>query len=145
MPLAKLLGSTYGVAGLKAALKLSAATSASRGRRWLRSPHADVRALARRAGTVRGGRYACLLPDTDRILLGPGPSLTLAARDARHGGADGQPSRSVMMRCWTMCASRLLRLFRAPEGSFALAVSGTGTSGMETAVANLVPTARACW
>jgi alanine-glyoxylate transaminase/serine-glyoxylate transaminase/serine-pyruvate transaminase len=34
--------------------------------------------------------------------------------------------------------ARLGRLFRAPEGSFACAVSGTGTSGMETAVANLV-------
>ena len=34
--------------------------------------------------------------------------------------------------------SRLTRLFRAPEGSFALAISGTGTAGMETAVANLV-------
>jgi alanine-glyoxylate transaminase/serine-glyoxylate transaminase/serine-pyruvate transaminase len=32
----------------------------------------------------------------------------------------------------------LARVFRAPEGSLALAVSGTGTSGMETAVANLV-------
>jgi alanine-glyoxylate transaminase / serine-glyoxylate transaminase / serine-pyruvate transaminase len=30
------------------------------------------------------------------------------------------------------------RVFRAPEGSLALAVSGTGTSGMEAAVANLV-------
>jgi alanine-glyoxylate transaminase/serine-glyoxylate transaminase/serine-pyruvate transaminase len=34
--------------------------------------------------------------------------------------------------------ARLERLFRAAEGSFAFAVSGTGTSGMETAVANLV-------
>jgi len=34
--------------------------------------------------------------------------------------------------------ARLGRLFRAPDGSFAFAVSGTGTSGMETAVANLV-------
>ena len=34
--------------------------------------------------------------------------------------------------------ARLMRVFRAAEGSFALAVSGTGTSGMETAVANLV-------
>ena len=33
---------------------------------------------------------------------------------------------------------KLVRLFRAPEGSFAFAVSGTGTAGMETAVANLV-------
>ena len=34
--------------------------------------------------------------------------------------------------------AKLTRLFRAPEGSFAFAVSGTGTSGMETAVANTV-------
>jgi alanine-glyoxylate transaminase/serine-glyoxylate transaminase/serine-pyruvate transaminase len=33
---------------------------------------------------------------------------------------------------------RLARIAHAPEGSFAFAVSGTGTSGMETAVANLV-------
>jgi alanine-glyoxylate transaminase/serine-glyoxylate transaminase/serine-pyruvate transaminase len=34
--------------------------------------------------------------------------------------------------------ARLTRLFRALDGSLALAVSATGTSGMETAVANLV-------
>jgi alanine-glyoxylate transaminase/serine-glyoxylate transaminase/serine-pyruvate transaminase len=34
--------------------------------------------------------------------------------------------------------ARLARLFRAPERSFAFAVSGTGTSGMEAVVANLV-------
>src|SRR5206468_12393937 len=34
--------------------------------------------------------------------------------------------------------ARLLRTFRAADGSFAFAVSGTGTSGMETTVANLV-------
>jgi alanine-glyoxylate transaminase/serine-glyoxylate transaminase/serine-pyruvate transaminase len=34
--------------------------------------------------------------------------------------------------------ARLMRVFQAPEGSFAFAVSGTGTSAMETAVANLV-------
>jgi alanine-glyoxylate transaminase/serine-glyoxylate transaminase/serine-pyruvate transaminase len=34
--------------------------------------------------------------------------------------------------------NRLVRIFRAPEGSLALAISGTGTSGMEAAVANLV-------
>jgi alanine-glyoxylate transaminase/serine-glyoxylate transaminase/serine-pyruvate transaminase len=33
---------------------------------------------------------------------------------------------------------RLQRTFRAADGSFAFAVSGTGTSGMETVVANLV-------
>jgi alanine-glyoxylate transaminase/serine-glyoxylate transaminase/serine-pyruvate transaminase len=34
--------------------------------------------------------------------------------------------------------ARLARVFQAPEGSFAFAVSGTGTSAMEVAVANLV-------
>jgi alanine-glyoxylate transaminase/serine-glyoxylate transaminase/serine-pyruvate transaminase len=34
--------------------------------------------------------------------------------------------------------ARLARVFQAPVGSFAFAVSGTGTSAMETAVANLV-------
>jgi alanine-glyoxylate transaminase/serine-glyoxylate transaminase/serine-pyruvate transaminase len=34
--------------------------------------------------------------------------------------------------------ARLMRVFQAPEGSFAFAVSGTGTSAMETAIANLV-------
>jgi alanine-glyoxylate transaminase/serine-glyoxylate transaminase/serine-pyruvate transaminase len=33
---------------------------------------------------------------------------------------------------------RLAATFRAPDGSFCIAVSGTGTSAMETAVANLV-------
>ncbi len=33
---------------------------------------------------------------------------------------------------------QLRRLFRAPDGSFAFAVSGTGTSGLEASVANLV-------
>jgi alanine-glyoxylate transaminase / serine-glyoxylate transaminase / serine-pyruvate transaminase len=34
--------------------------------------------------------------------------------------------------------ARLARVFRAPDGSFAFATSGTGTSAMEVAVANLV-------
>ncbi len=34
--------------------------------------------------------------------------------------------------------ARLARVFRAPDGAFTFAVSGTGTSAMETAVANLV-------
>jgi alanine-glyoxylate transaminase/serine-glyoxylate transaminase/serine-pyruvate transaminase len=79
-----------------------------------------------------------LLPDTDRILLGPGPSLT-APRVMRAMAA---PTLShldpLMMRLLDDVRARLTRLLRAPEGSFAFAVSGTGTSGMETAVANLV-------
>src|SRR5262249_54889091 len=79
-----------------------------------------------------------LLPSTDRILLGPGPSLT----SPRLMRAMAAPTVShldpVMIALLDDVRARLVRLFRAPEGSFAFAVSGTGTSGMETVVANLV-------
>ncbi len=79
-----------------------------------------------------------LLPDTDRILLGPGPSLT-APRVMR---AMASPTLShldpIMTALLDDVRARLGRIFRAPEGSLALAISGTGTSGMEAAVANLV-------
>ena len=79
-----------------------------------------------------------LLPDTERILLGPGPSLT----SPRVMRAMAAPTLShldpQMVALLDDVRARLTRLFRAPDGSFALAISGTGTSGMETAVANLV-------
>lgn len=79
-----------------------------------------------------------LLPDVDRILLGPGPSMT-APRVMR---AMISPTLShldpLFMKLLDDIRARLTRMFRAPEGSFAFAVSGTGTSGMETTVANLV-------
>src|SRR3954452_15285029 len=79
-----------------------------------------------------------LLPDIDRILLGPGPSLT-APRVMR---AMASPTVShldpLMMALLDDVRARLTRLFKARSGSFAFAVSGTGTAGMETTVANLV-------
>jgi alanine-glyoxylate transaminase / serine-glyoxylate transaminase / serine-pyruvate transaminase len=79
-----------------------------------------------------------LLPDVDRILLGPGPSLT----SPRVMRAMASPTLShldpLMLRLLDDVRARLGRVFRAADGSFAFAVSGTGTSGMETAVANLV-------
>ena len=79
-----------------------------------------------------------LLPDTERILLGPGPSLT-APRVMRAMAA---PTLShldpIMLTLLDDVRARLGRIFRAPEGSLAFAISGTGTSGMEAAVANLV-------
>src|SRR5216110_3157833 len=79
-----------------------------------------------------------LLPESDRILLGPGPSMTsprvmraMAAPTVGH-------LDPLMVAMLDDVRARLTRLFRAPEGSFAFAVSGTGTSGMETAVANIV-------
>src|SRR5213594_2632810 len=79
-----------------------------------------------------------LLPETERILLGPGPSVT----SPRVMRAMAAPTVShldpLMLALLDDVRARLTRLFRAPDGSFACAVSGTGTSGMETAVANLV-------
>ncbi len=79
-----------------------------------------------------------LLPDHDRLLLGPGPSLT-APRVMRALAA---PTVShldpIMLALLDDVRARLARVFRAPHGSFAFAVSGTGTAGMETVVANLV-------
>jgi alanine-glyoxylate transaminase/serine-glyoxylate transaminase/serine-pyruvate transaminase len=79
-----------------------------------------------------------LLPDTERILLGPGPSLT----SPRVMRAMAAPTLShldpQMVALLDDVRARLTRLFLAPDGSFALAISGTGTSGMETSVANLV-------
>jgi alanine-glyoxylate transaminase/serine-glyoxylate transaminase/serine-pyruvate transaminase len=79
-----------------------------------------------------------LLPDTSRILLGPGPSMT----SPRVMRAMAAPTIShldpLMGAMLDDVRERLTRLFNAPDGSFALAVSGTGTAGMETSVANLV-------
>ena len=83
-----------------------------------------------------------LLPETDRILLGPGPSLT-APREMRAMACPTvRHLDRVMMALLDDVRARLSRVFRAAEGSFAFAVSGTGTSGMETVVANLVKDAR---
>ena len=83
-----------------------------------------------------------MLPSTERFLFGPGPSLVtprvmraLAAPVLGH--LDPQ-----FLAIMDDARARLARVFRAPEGSLVLAVSGTGTSGMEAAVANLVEPGR---
>ena len=72
-----------------------------------------------------------------RLLLGPGPS-PVSDRVMRAMSA---PSLShldpAMMEILDDIRARLARVFRAPGRAFAFAVSGTGTSGMETAVANI--------
>jgi alanine-glyoxylate transaminase/serine-glyoxylate transaminase/serine-pyruvate transaminase len=78
------------------------------------------------------------LPSTERILLGPGPSL-IAPRVMRAMAA---PVLSHLdPDCVTLLdevRARLARVFRAPEGTLTIAVSGTGTSGMESTISNLV-------
>lgn len=78
------------------------------------------------------------LPESERILLGPGPSMVsprvmraLAAPVLSHLDPD-------LMALLDDLRARLQAVFKAPDGSFCFAVSGTGTSAMETAVANLV-------
>ncbi len=79
-----------------------------------------------------------MLPDNERILMGPGPS-PISPRVMRALGA---PMLSHLdpqfVAIMDDLRARLARVFRAPEGSLAFAVSGTGTSAMEVAVANTV-------
>jgi alanine-glyoxylate transaminase/serine-glyoxylate transaminase/serine-pyruvate transaminase len=83
-----------------------------------------------------------MLPSDERLLLGPGPSL-ISPRVMRALSA---PMLSHLdpefLAIMDDTRARLARVFKAPEGSFAFAVSGTGTSAMETAVANLVQPGR---
>jgi alanine-glyoxylate transaminase/serine-glyoxylate transaminase/serine-pyruvate transaminase len=80
----------------------------------------------------------------ERLLLGPGPS-PVSARVMR---AMSSPVLShldpEMVKILDDLRGRLDRVFGAHAGAFSMAISGTGTSGMETAVANVTrPGARA--
>ena len=72
-----------------------------------------------------------------RLLLGPGPSPV----SPRVMSALASPVVShldpYLLEVMDRVRARLARTFRAGDGAFALAVSGTGTSGMEAAVANV--------
>src|SRR5258705_11919282 len=74
---------------------------------------------------------------TDRLLLGPGPS-PVAPRVMRAMAAPVLSHLDpAMMAILDDIRSRLSAAFKAADGSLSLAISGTGTSGMEAAVANL--------
>ena len=79
-----------------------------------------------------------MLPTGDRLLLGPGPSPV----SARVAQALAAPPRSHldpdMMAILDATRAELARAFRAPADSLVLAISGTGTSAMEAAIANMV-------
>ncbi len=79
-----------------------------------------------------------LLPSTERWLFGPGPSLvTPRVMRALAAPALGHLDPQFLALMDDLRA-RLQRVFQTPAESFVFAVSGTGTAGMETAVANLV-------
>jgi alanine-glyoxylate transaminase/serine-glyoxylate transaminase/serine-pyruvate transaminase len=78
------------------------------------------------------------LPAQERILLGPGPSpvsprvmRAMVAPVLSHLDPD-------MLAMLDEVRARLTSVFQAPEDALSLAISGTGTAGMEAAVANLV-------
>ncbi len=74
----------------------------------------------------------------ERLLLGPGPSM-IAPRVMR---AMASPVLSHLdpdlMTMMDDVRARLARLFQAPDDALTIAMSGTGTSGMEAMIANLV-------
>src|SRR5262249_14177663 len=76
------------------------------------------------------------LPLTDRLLLGPGPSpVSMRVRRAM----DAAPRSHLdpdMMALLDELRAGLSRMFRTDQ-ALTLAISGTGTSGMEAVVANL--------
>jgi alanine-glyoxylate transaminase / serine-glyoxylate transaminase / serine-pyruvate transaminase len=77
------------------------------------------------------------MTQTTKLLLGPGPS-PVADRVTRAMTA---PMLShldpEMMAILDDIRARLASVFKAADGSLSLAISGTGTSGMEAAVASL--------
>ena len=76
-------------------------------------------------------------PTIERLLLGPGPS-PVSPRVMRAMGAPVLSHLDPdMMAILDDLRARLGRVFRAADGAFSFAVSGTGTSGMEAAIAHL--------
>jgi alanine-glyoxylate transaminase / serine-glyoxylate transaminase / serine-pyruvate transaminase len=78
------------------------------------------------------------LPSTDRLLLGPGPSPVSARVLASLGAPPRSHLDSQLVTVLDDIRSRLTRIFGAEDETNTLAVSGTGSAGMETVVANLI-------
>jgi alanine-glyoxylate transaminase/serine-glyoxylate transaminase/serine-pyruvate transaminase len=78
------------------------------------------------------------LPTTEKLLLGPGPSPV----SDRVRQAMTAPLRSHLDPEFVLLLDdvrvRLRDLFKAPDGHFTFAVSGTGTTGMDAAAVNLM-------
>ena len=76
-------------------------------------------------------------PPAGTLLLGPGPSPVAP----RVMDAMAAPVLShldpAMMAILDDIRARMGRVFKAPDAAFSFAISGTGTAGMEAAVANL--------
>lgn len=82
------------------------------------------------------------LPTADRLLLGPGPSPVSAGVQAALAAPPRSHLDPDMMAVLDDIRARLTRVFRAADEAATLAVSGTGSAGMEAVVANLVEPGR---
>ena len=142
-PLGRAVTTTWGVPGLKFAMELAGYVGGAPRRPLLAGRRGRP---PRDSHAVRSGDGCGVTPSHDlhdsptieRILLGPGPSpvsprvmRAMVAPVLSHLDPD-------MLALMDDVRARLGRTFRAGEGSLSLAVSGTGSAGMETAVANMV-------
>jgi alanine-glyoxylate transaminase/serine-glyoxylate transaminase/serine-pyruvate transaminase len=75
---------------------------------------------------------------SERLLLGPGPSPVSARVMAQLAGPLVSHLDPQMIAALDDVRRKLDVLFGAPPGAFSIAISGTGTSGLEAAVANVV-------
>ena len=82
------------------------------------------------------------LPTTDRLLLGPGPSPVSPRVMSALSASPRSHLDPEMMAILDDLRARLGRVFGAGAGATALAVSGTGTAGLEAVVANLAEPGR---
>ena len=82
------------------------------------------------------------LPVADRLLLGPGPSPISPAVQKALGAPQRSHLDAELVALLDEIRGRLTRVFRAGDDTVTLAISGTGTCGMEAVVANLVEPGR---
>ena len=134
MPVARSIGPVYGVLRLQRSICLACMAAAARPARAGRSS-GDRRPAASARSTACSARV--MLPVAERVLLGPGPSM-ISPWVMRARRADAQSSRSRVPRDHGRHAREFATRVPGAGRSPALAVSGTGTTAMETAVANLV-------
>src|SRR5262245_29873386 len=81
--------------------------------------------------------YASTSQATDRLLVGPGPSPVASRVIEAMRAPVLSHLDPEMMAILDDVRARLSAAFNARPDAFSFAVSGTGTSGMETAIANL--------
>jgi alanine-glyoxylate transaminase / serine-glyoxylate transaminase / serine-pyruvate transaminase len=82
------------------------------------------------------------LPAEPRLLLGPGPSPVSARVMAALTASPRSHLDPDMLTVLDDIRARLRRVFRASDDTETLAVSGTGSAGMEAVVANLAEPGR---